>query len=420
MNKQICFLAAVLFLCTQAAPLYAQPLKRLGKNAVQKALQEEKARAAGVLKSAGALMPEAVRAAEAANPAILKANQALTAQAKKAAAAAKQMQTKPFLRHLRQSVFLTRNDNLYGVRATGFLFETNYGGHREIWGVIAQHLAEMTGRRFSVTFIKDGREVHFDAEVVVQGNEGRLDAALVRFDPTEEFLQTVIPLKLSDKRPAVHSKTFSYGHSTAQPDAPFYAAANTDVLQSGSNRFGRVFAYEPRMHAGACGGPVLNAAREVVGMHCGASTEDPAVSPAPQFVPAQGQHLWPISSADQRISQAVPAERLLDLVRAYHNRNLSAQPLRWNGIQIGSINVDERVTVVQVFAENRLLRTYRAQYHEPFLDEAHLEEFIHTQNADELRVEIETADARPPNPAGRRIYVDVVKREVIKTEEFGF
>lgn len=418
MNKTFYFLTAAFFLCAQAAPLHAQPLKRLGKNAVQKVLREEQSRAAGALKNAAALTPEAVRAAEAANPAVRKADRAMDAALKKAAAAAKQMQTRPFLRHLRQSVFLVRPENPYAVAATGFVFAVSYEGRVEVWGVIAQHMAGLTGQRFPAVFVKDGREVTFEGEVVVQGNEGRLDAALVRFEPTEEFLQTVIALRLSDKRPSVHSKTFSYGHSTAQPDAPFYAVSNTDVLQAGPNRLGRVYAYEPRMHAGACGGPVLNSAREVVGMHCGASTENPDISPAPQFVPQEGQTLWPIASADKRISQAVPADRLLDLVRAYHNRDLSALAVRWNGVQIGSVNVDERITAVQVFAQNRLLRTYRAQDHEPFLDEAHLERFVNAQNADELRVEIETADARPPHPAGRRIYVDAVKREVIKTEEF--
>lgn len=257
--------------------------------------------------------------------------------------------------------------------ATGFVFQLSYRGKTEIWGTAAQHVVNLTGGQILATFYYNGKKYVFPGTVVQEGCAYRTDAALIRFEPTPEFLTVVRPLALDETPVQPNTALTSYGYSKISKQ--FFALKRRRVLCSGLVCAGTstVPAAQPR--TGTCGSPLINKHGLVAGLHCGTPSVKAQVLNYPAFRPVQGQSVWPIWRKQDRVAHFVHARALRMLVRTWHGEN-AGWSIRWRGTTITTLKVDEFIEKAE--SHNSLWRhaAYSAAKNEPFLDESRLEDFV--------------------------------------------
>lgn len=410
-------------LLSAAAPLCAQPLKRAAKTAVQKIAREETAKSSAALSAAvRAARNRAAYAAQAQNATLPQADQALAAQLQKAAALAARGQKIQATKQMRRSVFMITGLYPSETMGTGFVFETVYNGKKEIWGVAAAHVTYDLPDGFFTTFFKNNTPYTFFARPVLYGHFHSLDATLVYFDQSPEFLDVVRPLKLAANPPDPRETAVSYAfHLDDRRDdkLEFIPGRNRKILTVSPSRLTTSYVFKPHKRKAMCGGPLLNANNEVIGMHTGSFTEKSKASPAPAFLPPEGQPFWPqtdehgaVGAPLYRISHALPAQRILDLVRAHHNGGNCWRTVRWNGVPVLRLNVNQRLLRVTAWHKETKLADLRARYTEPFLDEARLEQFVRAQNPDRLELDVETYDSETEKVYISRVRADLKNKKV--------
>lgn len=413
------FFILPVLLAALAAPIQGQPVKKWAKSAAAKTAERKTERAAQASRAAGALKTTAHPAAKAGADA---ADQALQAALKKAAAAAKRRATWQTTKQMTRSVFFIQPHAPFYTVGTGFVFEIAYNGKTEVWGVVASHVAQAVKPFFFATFFKDGKPHHYRAEIVLHGHFNAADAALVRFESNEDFFQTVLPLQLAPSPAPVKTPHVSYAFHVDEK-IEFIPGRNRKVLDASPRLLTTNYVFKPHKRKGMCGGPLLNEKQEVIGMHTGSSTEDVSNFPPPQFLPQSGQPFWPVNERGaagapyKRVSHAVPAARIADLVHAYHNNGVLLRPVKWNGFKIMDLNVNQSLYRVTAYRNEEKLADLEAQFPEPFLDEARLEEFVRAQNPTDLELEVETYISDEGKIYRHRVYADLERGRVIGSSD---
>lgn len=269
--------------------------------------------------------------------------------------------------------------------ASGFVFQTQYNGQTEIWGVMAQHVVDLMDEKISAVFHHQGKRYVFPGTVVLQGTRYRADVALIRFKLTPEFLSVVRPLTLAEENAAMQTEVTSYGYS--KNSKKFFSLKNRKVLCSGGICGGTTTVPASQQRAGTCGSPLIDDRGLVVGVHCGTPSVQSQLFFYPQFFPVEGQNIWPILSKKDRVAHFVQAHVLRNFVKAYHEK-IPVWPVRWNGVEITRLRVDEYIEEVASFGKFWRHAHYRAGKNEAFLDEAHLEKFVNPGKGSVLKITI--------------------------------
>lgn len=304
---------------------------------------------------------------------------------------------------MQRSVFFLAAGTPYP--ATGFVFETPYKGQREIWGVTSRHVLLEDAKTLDAAFVVNGKTHIFVADVVLKGHAFHLDATLLRFRNVPALLRLVKPLRFSDRKNSLHQITSSFGFSSGYMD--LFAQTNRQVIYQTPNRLTTVTAPAAFSRSGTCGGPLVDPHGEVVGLHCGTSPVSDILTPA--FLPLEGQTLFPVHAKAQRVSYAVPARRILDMVRAVHHQ-FEPEGIYWHNAFIDRLQINEYILQVRTYQDNHAQRTYTATQDEPFLDERFLEKFIDVSGANQMRITL--SDGLHI----RQLWVDLNTRRVTKVQ----
>ena len=150
--------------------------------------------------------------------------------------------------------------------SSAFLFRTTYQGRPEVWAATARHVAQV-GEELYLTFYNGKKEIPVRARLVQEGPALLSDAALIKLEePIPAELQ---PLTLATKiNPQEPLTTWGYASNK------LYHIDNL-TFEKDNTRFIRTdFPSEQKRRSGLCGGPLLNAQGEVLGIHCGTLIED--------------------------------------------------------------------------------------------------------------------------------------------------
>lgn len=313
------------------------------------------------------------------------------------------------------SVFYIQPTHQTPVSASGFVFQTQYQGRWELWGVIAAHIYSRPGQEMELVFYNGKKPIIIKARVVLSAAPARLDASLLKLEATEEFLQFVHPLSLQTAAPSAWETFTCTGYSRQEPSV----AANRRILLRTPSLLTTNYTIEPHKRAGLCGSPLLNKKGEVVGLHCGSFTES-ALRSVPAILPP-GQKIWPIQQPNQRVSFVIPAQRLLDLVQAYRNGGSLKRPLLWEGKTIAQIDIHEFIHSVSVLIDNpkegMQIQTTVLSGAEPFLNEQNLKTAFYKPGIQRIMIELRSP-AQQQTPAMRHIFVTDFETGYTKEEYF--
>ncbi len=240
--------------------------------------------------------------------------------------------------------------------ATAFFVEETYQGKKYLWGVTAQHVANALAPDMHayITF-PEAMTVRYPVKVVARGNAGMADVAL--FEVPEGLRPFIRPIRLAPHNPKPNDNLRSYGFFSDD----LFIVRNRRVLQVTPSRIITSFEFGNLNRSGACGGPLLNEANQVVGIHCG-------------------------SSRLEQESYSVPVSFLKDLMAAAHHNGVHTRALRLNGKTIGKINVDEYIDTIRVLRGEQELDFRQFWHKEVLLDYNHLENAVSLDGA--TRVEI--------------------------------
>ena len=115
---------------------------------------------------------------------------------------------------------------------------------------------------------------------------------------------------------------------------------------------------------GACGGPLLNAKGEVVGIHSG--------------------------SYKGKLGFAVNARAAIDdLFTAMENGGKLLKPLMFNGVKIGDINISENIGLVEVRRDGPLVFSRDFKHYPGSFNHTQLEKVIPAQKGDKVFIFIQ-------------------------------
>ena len=231
--------------------------------------------------------------------------------------------------------------------SSGFVIEIQHQGQKKLWGVSASHYnlekpaLAVPGRVVPISFI-------------AKGSAGLNDVSL--FEIPEQYAQYWTPLKLAQEPLQIGQELHSLGFFKNA----WHHEKGRIVKEITPHRVITSLEVDPdRSRAGACGGPILNAQNEVVGMHVG-------------------------SSKRSQIGYMVPVQHIRDVISAYYRQDGSPQPLIFNGHNLGSIHVNEHIDRIDVRERGLLIRTRDMYNEEKEIDYNHLEKLIPTEFGDEV------------------------------------
>lgn len=196
--------------------------------------------------------------------------------------------------------------------STAFLFTTRYQGVHSVWAVTAGHTAQL-GEKLRLTFYDGKKEIPVDGTLVQQGPALLSDAALIKVEgPLPKELR---PLELTTQINP-QEKLTSWGYASNK----LYQVNNL-TFEKDNTRFIRTdFPAEQTKRSGLCGGPLLNAKGQAVGIHCGSTWEDKSYAASVRIIPY--------------------------LLKAYREGEADI-PLIAKGIDFGSIHLSERIIYIQ-------------------------------------------------------------------------
>ncbi len=201
--------------------------------------------------------------------------------------------------------------------SSAFLFQTQYQGHPEIWAATAGHTAQ-PGEDILLTFHNGKKAIPVMGELVQRGPDLLSDAALIRLnDPLPEDLQPFMLADVADVEGEL--TTWGYSHNK------LYRVAGLH-FEKDNTRFIRTdFPREQKRRSGLCGGPLVNAQGKVLGIHCGSTLDDKAFAASMRIIPY--------------------------LLQAYHEGTADV-PLQIGEWNLGTINIEERITQIACLSEN--------------------------------------------------------------------
>ena len=201
--------------------------------------------------------------------------------------------------------------------STAFLIATKYKGKKEVWAVTAGHTAQ-TGEKLRLTFYNGRKEIPVNGTLVQQGPALLSDAALIKLDgPLPPQLR---PLELVTQiNPQEKLTTWGYASNKLYH-------INDLTFEKDNTRFIRTdFPPKQTKRSGLCGGPLLNAQGQAIGIHCGSSWEDKSYAASVRIIPY--------------------------LLRAYYEGNADI-PIIAKGIDFGAIGLNERIVYIQCMNEH--------------------------------------------------------------------
>lgn len=307
------------------------------------------------------------------------------------------------------SVFYIKPSWQMPVAASGFVFQTQYQGKEEIYGLISAHVTPPSmqkGEKFEVVFNTGKKPLLVQAELLLRGSSFRLDASLIRFTPTPEFLAFVKPFVLNERKVLPWATLSSVGYARREPS--YSPERKVRVLNP--SLITTTYTLQRHQRAGFCGSPLLNNQGEVVGIHCGSLTEE-AWQNKPAILP-EGQKIWPINYHSQRVSFAVPSLLLGDLVRAYHQGGSFKRSILWDSITVAEVDVNEHIESIAIMytGEDHLLQTDPVWLaaKEPFLNELNLRETFDHPQIEGIAVVVQSSPAADKT-CQRRTYVTDIK-----------
>lgn len=236
---------------------------------------------------------------------------------------------------------------------SSFVIEEEYKGKKYLWGVTAAHVAFLVNG-FPAIY-SEGLPIPLNIEFAAWGNTGMNDLAL--FPIPEGELWGFTPLKLADSAPSVGENTYSFGYF----NDGFYLVPNREIKEVTPNRIITSLEFDTPNRGGACGGPLLNAKGEVTGVHIG-------------------------SSDSQHISFVVPADAVKRLLQAYRNNGKSLQPLKFNGVEIGQININESIQKIRTVTNGFVTGDFTALHREKGIDYNRLETLFWDITPDEVHI----------------------------------
>lgn len=211
--------------------------------------------------------------------------------------------------------------------STAFLFRTYYKGRPEVWAATAGHVAQ-PGERIILTFYNKKKEIPVTGTLVQKGPELLSDAALIKINtPLPPDLQ---PFTLAEQLQTQEPLT-TWGYASNK----LYHMDNL-TFEKDNTRFIRTdFPEEQKKRSGLCGGPLLNAQGEVMGIHCGTSLEDKAYAANINIIPY--------------------------LLEAYYE-GTSQIPVVAKQVVFGSIDINERILDILCIDENGKMINHEAVY----------------------------------------------------------
>lgn len=317
----------------QASVLPASTLKKEGKNAVSAALK--------------------TAAQQAAHPFWPEKNKRLAAM-------------RPSVLPLREDIQAMYPETQ--LTASSFVIEETFNGKKQLWGVTAAHVANQLSANPGIVTKKGIIPI----QVAIQGSPDMTDIAL--FPIPQELTPYVHPLTLAKQSPAAGTMTHSFGYF----HNGFHRVDNRQVLERTTSRLITSLEFKTKDRGGACGGPLLNAQNQVVGVHIG-------------------------SSSSKKLSYAVPVEHIYKLLAAYHNGGKYMQPLLFKGKKLGEININEALVAVQARYRGRTTANLFTQHQENLINYAHLETLLPPGPIDELYLYIEISPTTPEISPQRHI-----------------
>ncbi len=212
---------------------------------------------------------------------------------------------------------------------TGAVFQTQYQGRTEVFGVIPTHSLSISAntflgsimngrslkRNFTLqAFDAQGNAVPVQGEVAVLGAFGMMDMSLVKLDPA--VLSLFTPLRISSTPARVGEELFSQGfireNTVYIPERKVLQVTPFSVRTTMSGPSGS--------RCGLCGSPILNKNGEVEAFHTGSKTD-----------------------LEEDIGYGTPAQLLNKLVEAYHNGGNASIPFELGGQIVTNLRVDEQV-----------------------------------------------------------------------------
>lgn len=238
--------------------------------------------------------------------------------------------------------------------ASSFIIEEEFEGQKFLWGITAAHVAYIQNG-FPAVWVDD--TLPFPVNFTALGTPGMADVAAFPLDMEDMVPDLITPLKLADKMPQKGEKTYSFGFF----NEGFFLVPNREIKEVTPNRLITSLEFDTPKRAGACGGPLLNAQGEVVGVHIG-------------------------SSDSQQISFVLPATQIKRLLKAYRNNGQDLQPLLFNGIQLGEININENIAMVRTLTNGEVTEEFVAKHQEKDIDYAHLENLFLAAQIDEIQL----------------------------------
>ncbi len=236
--------------------------------------------------------------------------------------------------------------------ASSFVIEEEFEGKKYLWGVTAAHIAHIM-RGYPAFWMENYLPI--DIEFSALGNAGMDDVAL--FPIPENMANHISPLKLAETRPAVGEKTYSFGFFNDD----FYLVPNRKIQEVTPNRLITSLEFDTTNRGGACGGPILNAQGEVVGVHIG-------------------------SSDSQHISFVVPADAIKRLLQAYRQGGKNLQQLQFNGLPVAQININESIYRIRTVTGGYITGDFLAYHQEKDIDYNHLEKIVQDTAPDKLQI----------------------------------
>lgn len=260
---------------------------------------------------------------------------------------------------LKSTLVLNPNDDsssLYAwdnMKASAFVFEENYNGKTYLWGATAAHYF------FQKPSLENSEFGIVPIEIIAQGHYDGNDIAL--FPIPDKVQKYVHPLKLAAHSAKKGETLVSAGYF----DDGFQIEKDRVVTKVLPTRILTSLVVEDKLaREGACGGPVLNARREVVGMHVG-------------------------SSDKRQEGFVVPVEHIYEILQAYHNNAEFFRPLYFNGKMLGQININEFVQYIETWKGDKLLERFDSHSKRALIDYNHLEKWVDVSQADKVVLIIE-------------------------------
>lgn len=242
--------------------------------------------------------------------------------------------------------------------SSAFVIVENIQGTPHKWGVTVQHYDLNT--RPAVEYPSLQRV--FPIELLAAGQRHYSDVVLFPLPaPLEEKVEA---LKLAATGPQPGEEVSSYGYY----NGGFQELHHRFVEGSSPARLVTSYEFGPFVkEIGACGGPVLNARDEVVGVHCG-------------------------SLAYQNRSFAVPVAHIYRLLRAYYSQNTYAEPLSFDGHKIYDLKVNQAVRQAIAWRQKEPVQSVVFHSSSCSLDPAHLEKMFSATDIDQIVLYIDQTD----------------------------